>query len=63
MRALMRRHTRRHDGVFQLGPLTVDADKRMVTRGEHRVSLSPREYRLLMALGSRARPGARAAAT
>lgn len=55
MRALVRRHTRRYDGVFRLGNLTIDGDKRTVMRDDTPVPLSPREYRLLVAMA--AQPG------
>lgn len=55
MRALVRRHTRRYDGVFRLGNLTIDGDKRTVMRDDMPIALSPREYRLLVAMA--AQPG------
>jgi DNA-binding response OmpR family regulator len=55
MRALLRRNIRRHEGMFLLGSIQVDSTKRMVFRDGERITLSPREYHLLIALA--AQPG------
>src|SRR5205085_5939472 len=45
--ALLRRPADSRDTVLQVGPLTVDLIERTAKRGERKIDLLPREFRLL----------------